>query len=389
MDELDEQPKQPTPLEQPRKGRPRTGQPSTGQFGSSQPNQTGRAGVKSRRTILIAALKKGIYRNKEWLERLDELKDNHGLSAKHQLTLLRRATDPEDFFLEQGSYLSDGLQRMDLLEAEIEGAKNPSVADPAKLAGILAAIATKTQPIADSAKPTVKPSEKVAEIAKPAAAEKRTWLEQMTGKGTNWEWPKCGLPKAEKPIPPNKYEKVTLPPVVESYQVQLPGEDRILKPVPAGSVLAAFIRNRKIEFVETGHVGNTVTGKIVVSSPGLSGQAFSNIRQSHFKTWQENNFSNETVPSDMREDWKSYLRSIDGTLVPSARTTRPTIDESLDYGRLSQVHVNYPAGTRKARKWGTKADDAKRRGPRHQYGDPGADLAAMLDEARNRPGTDL
>lgn len=376
---MDEQPREPNPPKRPRKG----------QFGSSQPNPTGVGGVKSRRTILMAALKKGVYQNNDWLERLGELRDQHGLSAKDQLALLRIATDPDYFFL-RGDYLSKGLKRVDVLEAEIEAAKNPIVVEPAKLADILQRIAATSEPQSDPEPATDKTPESPAEIVKPAAEETPTWFEQMTGKGTNWQWPTLDPPKAEKPIPPSKFERVTLRPVVDGYESALPGENRILTPAPTGSVMAAFIRNRKIEFVETGHSGNTVLGKIVVSSPSVGGQTFSSVRQSHFKTWQENNFSDETVPADMREDWKLYLRSVDSTLIPSVHSTRPTIEPFLDSGRPNPRPVNYPSGIRKARKWGTKVDDAKSRGTRHTFGEnPGADLAALYSECDRRPGTDL
>ena len=209
------------------------------------------------------------------------------------------------------------------------------------------------------------------------------WLKQWTGFGTSWQWPEIPEPEAEAIRPPNEYEKIVLPPVTEGWEPQLPGENQILRPVAPGSVIAAFKRNRKFEFEETGHVGNAVIGNVIAKSEGIGTKVFPKIRQAHFTTWQKNNFAEDSMPGDMREAYKTFLQSLDSIVLPTARTTLPDIEPYLADGRSNPRPVQYPSGMRGARRWGTKADDAKKqRTPTHRFGEnPGADLAAMLEEA--------
>jgi hypothetical protein len=216
------------------------------------------------------------------------------------------------------------------------------------------------------------------------------WLKQWRGFGTPWQWPEIPEPVVETPIPPSAEERIVLPPVVDGYVSQLPGEALIQNSVSNESVIAGFMKNRKFDFVETGHSGNSVMGTVEVKCAGLQTKTFPNIRLAHFKLWKEKNFVNESMPAEMREAYTLFVQTLQSIVLPPPRSTLPDIEPFLANGKPNPYPVRYTGGIQKARKWGTKADDAKKQPRRHVYGESlGTDLAQMYIDADKVKGFDL
>jgi hypothetical protein len=350
---------------------------------------------KSRKNVLIAALKQGAFENADWLKRFTELFQVHGLGLEDGLRLIRIGIDPKNFFL-KGPHLAKGLEIEDLLAAKVKAAKKPAVADPIKLdvkqqAQMLAerqAILDGKAPVAPAA-PAVspKPAANITEKTAKPADERAEWLKQMIGVGKSWEW-KIPEPVVETIRPPNKYEQVQLPAIVDGYNPPLQGEGVTLTAWSGGSIRAGFDKHKNISFEKTDHVGNSVVGNVTVKSPGIPTRVFSKIRQSHYKLWQDHNFEPKHAPDNMRQEYRMFLDSLDSVILPTGQNTTPTI-EGAGYESKLDVKVNYPRGM-KARRWGTAIDDARKRGPRHVYGESlGTDLAQMYIDADKETGMDL
>lgn len=350
---------------------------------------------KSRKNVLIAALKQGAFENSEWLKRFAELVQDHRLGVEDALRLIRIAIDPDNFFL-KGPHLAKGLEIEDLLAAKVKAAKKPAVADPIKLdvkqqAQMLAerqAILDGKAPVAPVA-PAVspKPAHNITEKPAKPVDEKPEWFRQMIGVGKSWEW-KIPEPVVETIRPPNKFEQVHLPPIVDGYNPPLPGEGVTLTAWSGDSIRAGFDKHKNISFEKTDHIGNSVIGNVIVKSPGIPTKVFPKIRQSYFKLWQDHNYEPKYAPDNMREEYRMFLDSLNSIILPTGQNTTPTL-EGAGYESKLDVKVNYPRGL-KARRWGTATDDARKRGPRHVYGESlGTDLAQMYIDADQQKGFDL
>jgi hypothetical protein len=210
----------------------------------------------------------------------------------------------------------------------------------------------------------------------------------MTGVGRSWEWPTIPEPVVETIQAPNKYEKIVLPPIVDGYNPPLQGEGISLAPTPAGSIRARFEKHKTISFEKTDHVNNSVVGNVIINSPGIPTKIFTKIRQSYFKLWQDHNYEPKYAPDNMREEYRMFLQSLDSIVLPTGQNTTPTVEAAGNFTKLD-VKIGYPRGV-KARRWGTAIDDAKKRGPRHCYGESlGTDLAQMYVDMDKVKGFDL
>jgi hypothetical protein len=90
----------------------------------------------------------------------------------------------------------------------------------------------------------------------------------------------------------------------------------------------------------------------------------------------------------MREEYRMFLESLDHVILPTGQNTTPTLEGAGHESKLA-VQVSYPRNVR-VRKWGTAVDDARKRGPRHVYGESlGTDLAQMYIDADKQKGFDL
>jgi hypothetical protein len=349
--------------------------PRKGQFDSATPNNHNDGGVKSRKTILKAALRNGDLENSDWLAAFHELVDDHGLKDTEALTLLRIATDPDNRFLKFG-HLVKGLEIIEILTARVKAARTPIVPalakpDPTRQTQLL----TDRAAILEGKLPVV-----------PVVASKPDPI--VTEKPAK---PVDERPAVETPRPPNKFEQVHLPPmpIMDGYQSLLPGEGVTLTAAPAGSFREGFDKHHTINFEQTDHVGNSVIGNVIVKSPGIPTKVFPKVRQSYFKLWQSHNYEPKHAPDNMREEYRLFLQSLDSVILPTGQNTTPIIAESERYFSGPNDKTEYPRGV-KVRRWGTAIDDAKKRGSRHNYGEnPGADLAAMYAECDRMKGTEL
>jgi hypothetical protein len=349
---------------------------------------------KSRKNVLIAALKQGALENAEWLKRFTELVQIHGLGLADALRLIRIGIDPDTFYL-KGPHLAKGLEIEDLLAAKVKATKTPVVPVSVKLdAKQQAQLLAERQAILDGkvpVQPVVSPILAPAVTEKPAKPiptdDRPEWFKQMTGVGKSWEWK---IPEAvvETVRPPNKYEKVVLPDIVDGYNPPLQAEGVTLTTWSTGSIRAGFDKHKNISFEKTDHIGNSIVGSVVVKAPGIGTQVFPKIRQSYFKLWQSHNYKPEYAPSDMRESYRAFLQSLDSVILPTGQNTTPTLDGAGYESKLA-VKVEYPRGI-KARRWGTAIDDARKTGPRHVYGESlGTDLAQMYVDMDKIKGFDL
>jgi hypothetical protein len=349
-----------------------------GQFGGPQANPRGRAGIyETRRATLLDACERGNLRDAEFLWGISELTKHdylhkRPLDLKKTLNLLRKAVkaDARGKRYVNGSHLKAALELIDRIEEQIKAAKvaaeKPAVAAPVLVqpdANEDPAEVTKQREA--SAIPVVRTPKVSEKVEKPRVHDAR-------------------------PIPPSEFERIKLPVVHDGYMPPLPGENAILGFAPVASMMAAFLKSRKIEFEETGHAPmGAVEGNVVVQSSVLAPRVFPKVKRAHYVTWSEGGYKDADVPFDMREDYKAMLRSLDSVVLAAPSDSAPTIEpfEYISEFRDNRPHVNYPG--RKARKWGTAIDDAKKQGPRDPGIGGGCELAEAYARAAREPGFDL
>jgi hypothetical protein len=361
-------------------------------FNSDTNRSSGR--VKTPKATIVEAIEAGKLTEARMLDTLQDLLRDGEVDETEALRLLRWVAHPKRFYVSEQNLLR-AVEWSKELAKKLKAEKNPAAAvltesNPVTVAELLAArnaILEGKLPVAPVASP--KPAAIATEKpVKPVPTDDRAeWLKQMIGVGTTWEW-KIPEPVVETIRPPNESEQVHLPPIVDGYNPPLPGEGVALTATPAGSFRAGFEKHKNISFEKTDHVGNSIIGNVTVKSPGIPTKVFPKIRQSYFKLWQDHNYEPKYAPDNMREEYRMFLDSLDSTILPSGQNTTPTIEAAGNSTKLD-VKVNYPRGM-KARRWGTAIDDARKRGPRHVYGESlGTDLAQMYIDADKITGFDL